>query len=1278
MNSLLRGPVLPDEEVSPGGIDFAPVQASPVQPMPTLTQEVTQGRVHDKQPLGFDSGLTTLDDITGAAIRSEWVSSYLLDSVGSDKFSPDFSWSPQTMTKEQRKALNIDNRPQGFVDQLYRDSVSYDHALAIAGEQDQRTEAARLLDRAGTGGTVARVAAAFLDPSAIAVTLVTDGAAAPLILAGKATRIGRAIRGGLLAATSNAAIEAAIVANDPLRSTSDIAVAAVGGFAFGSAIGGLLGRDENELVGALNRAKSTFGKDTVNAISTEEGIAGGLKPTDKAPEPSVVTIDADGIMKRLGAKDFGILPAIKEEGPTSRLHWMLPAIRQEGPVSHLIGPGADIPHIEITGASNPLTKEESILRAGLDEKIKETTTAYTEAAKLAADAHKQAETEFDAGNRVRSMELMAEGDKHAQTAVEHGQTLAELNAIKAKQVTPPSAPVAEKAPGPSSVVGGSVGSGAAPYVDPMLPDRVAGAKKTWKDQRVDKRDVTLQFDLYSKLASSLHDGVSWLVDRLTPNPSGVRKFTGRVQGRTVVEDKEMIHKQQLGEVFRGYNKAYEEWAKANGRRLPGFNLQARRDFGEAVGMEVRAASADAPETVRRAADAARRFHSTYSDMAKSAGVEGFEHIKPNSNYLMRAMDHSKLQAAEEKFGTATVERLITNAIRNAPDREAEIGDDVAQRMAYLYMKWIKTSAYNTEGGMSLAFNNGVISKLRKNIETAVAADPSISEEFRASITPEMIDGLVDSVKNVGQMGVVSRGKFRIAMNEVENITTGDGQKLGFTDLLDNDAERLMLRYSSDMSGAIALARHPDLQIKSMSHWEQLSKDLEATAPTYKGVSKQNFETDMKALEMIRRHLFGQPLHDMTARNATLFRILRDYNFTRLMNKVGLAQIPEFGNAMGQVGFKAMIQHMPILGKITRDAQTGKFDHELLDWIDAIGIGVESELGHPSLRAGEFMDPQTQRLAKVEDVLSVGKKLTSVYSGLAPVTEGLERISAAAAIQKFANIAKGAASLSKERLTSMGLGPAEAEKVFAEMRAHVGWTESGLTGRKIKSLNFEQWNPEARELFKTAVWRWTRRLIQRNDIGDLPMFMTGPAQQLFFQFRAFTLAAWSKQFMHGVRMADAQTAMSFINSTVFGGLGYVALTASNAVGRDDAAQYLKDRLTPEKIGMMGFSRAGWSSIIPAFADTGLMFAGEPSVFAQARTTGLDTNWLAGSASIDLANTVVRAGQGLVNAPTQSDWDYSQQDARALKSLLPFQNAFAISNGLEYLIRDLPKRSRYDTK
>jgi hypothetical protein len=110
--------------------------------------------------------------------------------------------------------------------------------------------------------------------------------------------------------------------------------------------------------------------------------------------------------------------------------------------------------------------------------------------------------------------------------------------------------------------------------------------------------------------------------------------------------------------------------------------------------------------------------------------------------------------------------------------------------------------------------------------------------------------------------------------------------------------------------------------------------------------------------------------------------------------------------------------------------------------------------------------------------------------------------------------------------------------------------------------------------------------------------------------------------------------------------------------------------------MGFARAGYTSILPSAFDTGLMFVGQPSVFSSARTSGLDSNWLLGSPTTDLATSALRAAQGLVNAPTQSAWDYSQQDARALKSLLPFQNAFIISNGLDALVSELPKRSTYD--
>ncbi|CAB4165285.1 hypothetical protein UFOVP823_26 [uncultured Caudovirales phage] len=1333
-----------------GAADPTPNTVQDVAPLPTLQDEGTQEKAVASQAPGAFA-------VLGAAFTTETVAPTVASYLGTTGYDLNVDWLNQrgSLDEGTRRELNFAGRPPEMVADIITNSVSKEHALAMASAQDERLKAEDILNRSGAGGIAARLVATLLDPTAIAVTVATDGFAAPLVIGTKATRLGRAIKTGLLAGASNAAIAQTMTSFDPMRDEKDVAIAAAAGFGLGAIIGAASHVEPNDLMKVFNSSKETLAKNiethvTIHDTSVDAHASNMFAmPADDAD--LIARESAAWKVKRDAATTARILrePSVRVQSIVDLNAFKPVAVRSTEIVGSNIEPGLSrTAHYEAPASeawrnmfSVPAASDDAV---AVTERTVQTLQKFDDAAATAKQGRTIAANAAAEGIPAKppglgtevptnvapdvmpvvpkmgatselpgimpmpirfgetqailpGAKVMGEVSEYVPVkqlerrmvipdedgvptivyadVLRPGETMVPSSALKI-EVPATTAPVADGA-AVVDELGGSVGAHANPNVEINGPERLGPAQTKWKKFRSDARDFWAQFDIAALLGRAEHDGHSWFGRQLVDNPSGVNKYTGRPQGRTVVTDKEMIHKEVAGEAFRNYNASYAKWAEENGRKFAGYNPNARREFGTAVGLEIRSPSVDASEAVKQAAQTVRDFHAKYAAMAKEAKMAGFEDLIPDGRYMTRVVNHDNFIQLEREIGTMQMRTLLAHSMMNAPGRKAALEFDEAERMAFLYVRYLKNSAYETSTGMAPAFNGGLINKLRDNLIASLNTNAEDLEDvaadaIRRAISVGDVDALIDSVKNVGQAGVISRGKFRIAMDEAYTMKIG-GRDVSMSQFLENDAERLMLKYSSEMSGAVALARHPELNIKSMSHWEQLMTDLKDTAPT-KVRNMAKYQKEAQAIELIRRHLFGQPMHDMTARNSALFRIVRDWNFTRLGNKFGFSQIPEFGNMLGQVGFQAMIPHMPVLTKIMRDVKTGKFDSELIDTIDAWGIGIDRQLGHPSVRDLDAMDSGSRVLGKIEDGLSVAKRVTSDFSGLGVTTDLFERLAAIAAIQKFANMAKGGSKLSKQRLESMGLTTDDAERVFAQMRKHVNKTEGGIEGRKVSNLNFADWDAPERELFKTAIWRWSRRMIQRNDIGDTALFMSNPVAQLLFQFRNFTLVAHAKQLLHGVRMGDAETVTSFLGSTLMGGLGYMALVHTNAIGRADRDAYLEKNLTMQKIGMMGFARSGFSSLVPSAADTGLLFMGEDSVFSQSRTTGISADYIFGAPAIDLATTGVKVAQS-ATAPFRSDYSYSQQDARALKQMLPFQNMAGISNGIEFLIRDLPKKSTY---
>ena len=111
----------------------------------------------------------------------------------------------------------------------------------------------------------------------------------------------------------------------------------------------------------------------------------------------------------------------------------------------------------------------------------------------------------------------------------------------------------------------------------------------------------------------------------------------------------------------------------------------------------------------------------------------------------------------------------------------------------------------------------------------------------------------------------------------------------------------------------------------------------------------------------------------------------------------------------------------------------------------------------------------------------------------------------------------------------------------------------------------------------------------------------------FQFRNFVTTAYSKQLLHGLHMRDFTFFSSFMTSTMLAGLVYVGQQYAQAVGKtgEERDDFLERRLSPEAIGGATFQRNTYSTLLPAFIDTGAYLSGVDP-FLNYRSSGLETN------------------------------------------------------------------------
>ena len=1419
MSLLLSDPLKPETDNVSLGMEVAPT--------PTPIQEAAQAEIASK---AADKG----PDLVSAAIRTDWASSFLADNFGSYDFIPNPQWNPADISKEDRKELGLDNRPPEYTSQILEQSVSKEHALAISKSQDERLQAENILSNAGMGGMAVRLGVSFLDPSAIALTVATEGALGPLVYAEKASRINRAVRMGLLNAGQAGLFEAGMNAIDPLRDESSIAYGMVAGMFLGAGIGALThstGRGVNEITSTIDQGRMSVARSLDTAITMEEARLAGIDPAPGVVPPPApdstswaVHLGEDGVprvvhtspqansvempsrdaLARLSDEETfkaaDDLEAQKAQH-TAALEDATKARTPEALASHpdvaaidnttkLITKSRDeLSSAEVRGIDRQLAKAEqqrtSLLQSAKDKGVPPSAKALAkleaQITKLADEKAGRLKSVYDniAGHNKDLEELAALREaKLKQLMQEDTPAMAEARAARQKAdegirdlapkitaafskadaeiakrpltarslleetqrtspasvfpspkitidhvepphfpseewgVTPATAEAVTPPPPPTTpVIETSGGAAGNVRIEHMTSTNTEAMERNWLRNRISKMDVGWRKDLYSFLAGSNHPGVSWFVDQLLPDPVGFRENTladrvasaarrkeplpeGAGQARAVLEEKEMLLRTTVGKAMRDYYAAYNAWAAEVGHSMAAYNAQARAEFGEAVGLYITDPSMQVSEAIRKAARAIDEVHATLGALAKQFEVEGFKEFTHDPRYLMRKVSWAKFNKLNESgVGDVGIIELVTNAIKNkAVERRLAANNglpltqeqrdaisDAASKQAYLWVQWQKHSAFHAEEGMGTAFNKSIVNKLKEKLITTISehANDTTFGPIVQRLGSDDIENFVSTAFNVGQAGVIGRGKYRIDMDEAASLTL-NGQTIRMTDFLERDAERLMMGYAQEMTGAIALAKNPELQIKSMSHWDQMLGRIQETSQRYFGADTAMAKEQQDSFELIRRALFGQALDDMSGPHVNhLINILRDFNFVRLMGKAGLAQATELGNVLGQAGWMNTIRHMPVLKSILRDAETGALDNDLLDTIElTMGVGTDRLLSAPSARDLTGLPFRERVYGKIENALSVGKRVVSDFSGLGPLTDAMERLAVAGAIQRFAKMALNQDGLSPQRLMAMGLNPSDTKLILEQMRKHTKDATGSLTGRTVKTLGFENWDPGTLEKFRTALWRWSRKMIQKTDVGDMPMFMSKKWAQIVFQFRAFSIAAWPKQLIHGIAMRDAQTVSTFLSTTLFGGLGYVALTYVNSIGEKDPEKFRKERLTPAMIGANSFARAGYSSVLPGAIDSVIApFNGSmTSPLAMGRTTGLKSNNpIVGNPTYDAIYGGVEGMSGLLSNPFADRRQFSQKDAAFIARMTPMANLWGISSGVKLMSSYLPDKS-----
>lgn len=729
---------------------------------------------------------------------------------------------------------------------------------------------------------------------------------------------------------------------------------------------------------------------------------------------------------------------------------------------------------------------------------------------------------------------------------------------------------------------------------------------------------------------------------------------------------------KMTQFYKDYEPAFNDFLKETNRstNFSKYNYNDRLEFARLVSNAVRGEGTQL-KSVQRGADASKKLFKTFLDDGKKYNVKGMEDIIDNQNYFPRHHSISKYQDIQEKIGQPNLVKFLSNSLVKGSNN---LNPESALKLANNIFKIITRSKLRD----GFAINR----LLRSTDETDLK---NIIKDY-TNLDDADINDLVKVLIKDKKPNLPARLRRRASFDETHEEII-NGFRIRFSDLLNNNTESVVGSYIHQLSGHIALARSG---IKSKEDYNKIlnkiidSYNQQGVANKYQGKLgeiKKKFELD--TLDTIYKNIIGVPTEsDITGGFATVARNVRKYNYANIFNQVGFAQIPELGNVIAVSGIRSFIKYIPEFKNILTRAKDGKLKNEFLDEIETLISGTGSNrLVDSVINRTDDFSGLTTSVGKIEKTLDIATRITSDFSGFHVIDSLSRRLATISSFDKLARHAVGQLKLTSSdiaRYKNIGFTDADLQAVLKNIREKSSFVEGGLTGRKIRRLNVDQWDDQDLvNRMSLYMSRHLKRVIQEANYGEMiAIGADGTIGKTLLQFRNFMLNAYAKQLLHGIHMKDFTAFSAAMSSAFIASLVYVAQTYAQSIGkgRQQREDFLEDKLNIKSIGKAAFQRSTYSTLFPTLVDTGAYLTGFNPLFNY-RTTGLDSNIITGNPTYTLFANASSAVRNTGKAIFDDEYDFSKSDANKWLRILPYQNMLGIKNIMQYLIdaSDLPEKS-----
>lgn len=627
------------------------------------------------------------------------------------------------------------------------------------------------------------------------------------------------------------------------------------------------------------------------------------------------------------------------------------------------------------------------------------------------------------------------------------------------------------------------------------------------------------------------------------------------------------------------------------------------------------------------ADSADKFYNDFNalnkrmvDRAKELGVEGVD-FDSVDGWFHRSWDFRKARAVDAEDLQDTVFRAMKSHAETLGVKS--IDEDVLRKEAKNFAFGIRSADITTIDGLQ----SNYIQKLEKLMDKADGVEtPTIKNE-------------VDRLKKLKAKADAGDLANRVQMDVTQTMSNGRP----LSDLFEDNIVNTQKRHSSRMAARIAAAEHGIKNIDDLDDWVQDAYEAEIKSLAARGVKNPKEEAKFvkEAMQQdVQSFKYGgmTGLHDLSDDTANDFiRLVKKYNYARLMQYTGISSIAEMGGTLVEAGvsntiresFKYMRETLNDLFQDNPDMYTGRLYDELRS-ITGVGMEDFSFSTKGMSKANRIFESGTiNTLEKGVDVL--GRVAHGPFSG---IEKAGRRITANSLAIKWGNHFKGTESggvlgaffgsngMTNRVLENSGLGKIDINGKFiandtyknikSSMIKHASYDDSG----RLVRLNLDKWDNSTAHAFGDVIQMQSNHIMVNPDSTTMALWQSTPIGQILNQFRSFTVNATTKVMGQAVGNAAISSnrgdhsEMIKAGQKIFWGttLGMLSVGVRQGIqraGGDREVDLFDEGLI--KAAAIGFSRASVAGNLPTIADSMSGFFGFDPMFEKTSSTGRSKNF-----------------------------------------------------------------------